>query len=167
MRTTTLIPVEEYLSTGYSPDVDYVDGAIEERNVGEKWHSLLQRRLTMALSRYGNIQVWPEQRVQVQPTRYRVPDICVTLREPDEQIFTSPPFICIEILSSEDPMNRTVRKLHDYQQFGIPFISQFDPWNRKSYRYSSTGLAEVGDENLTTGDPLVVIDLKSLFEGIG
>jgi hypothetical protein len=36
------IPVEEYLATSYRPDCDYVDGEIEERNVGEFDHSFLQ-----------------------------------------------------------------------------------------------------------------------------
>lgn len=28
------VPLEEYLRTSYEPDCDYVDGRIEERNVG-------------------------------------------------------------------------------------------------------------------------------------
>jgi hypothetical protein len=36
------IAVEEYLATSYRPDCDYVDGAIEERNVGEFDHSFLR-----------------------------------------------------------------------------------------------------------------------------
>ena len=38
----TLISVEEYLATSYRPDCDYVDGRIEERNLGEYDHSSLQ-----------------------------------------------------------------------------------------------------------------------------
>ena len=34
MSTRTLISVEEYLASTYEPDCDYVDGRIEERNVG-------------------------------------------------------------------------------------------------------------------------------------
>lgn len=37
--TPLLIPVEEYLSTAYRPDCDYVDGEVLERNVGETPHS--------------------------------------------------------------------------------------------------------------------------------
>ena len=33
--------MEEYLATSYRPDCDYVDGEIEERNLGEKEHSIL------------------------------------------------------------------------------------------------------------------------------
>src|ERR1700744_5009601 len=41
------ISVEEYLDTSYRPDCDYVNGEIEERNVGEKDHAIVQRVLTM------------------------------------------------------------------------------------------------------------------------
>ena len=39
---TTLIPIEEYLRTTYHPDRDYVDGEIQERNLGEREHARLQ-----------------------------------------------------------------------------------------------------------------------------
>ena len=37
-----LMTMEQYLRTSYSPDVDFVDGEIEERNVGESEHAELQ-----------------------------------------------------------------------------------------------------------------------------
>ncbi len=37
------VSVEEYLRTSYGPDCEYVDGRIEERNLGELEHSILQR----------------------------------------------------------------------------------------------------------------------------
>ena len=42
---SNLVPVEEYLHTAYSPDCDYVDGVVEERNVGEKDHNKAQQEL--------------------------------------------------------------------------------------------------------------------------
>jgi hypothetical protein len=45
------VPVEEYLSTAYHPDVDYIGGHLEERNVGEKEHGKLQFRITFLLKR--------------------------------------------------------------------------------------------------------------------
>src|SRR5271169_2354008 len=114
----TVISVEEYLSHTYEPDCDYVDGHIEERNLGETDHSWLQ----MAVSGYlharrkqWNITVLPEQRVQVKPARYRVPDVCVVLGpKPTEQILTKPPFLCIEILLPEDRMSRVKIRIADY-----------------------------------------------------
>lgn len=35
--------VREYLRTTWSPDREFVDGRIEERDLGEKEHSLVQR----------------------------------------------------------------------------------------------------------------------------
>ena len=45
------IPVEEYLRTPYSPDREYRDGIVLERNVGDKEHSRLQARLAQYLGR--------------------------------------------------------------------------------------------------------------------
>lgn len=50
--------------------------------MGEKDHSKMQTRLTVALANREGLHVWTEQRVQVKATRFRVPDICVTIGEP-------------------------------------------------------------------------------------
>ena len=42
MSTTALISVEEYVATSYRPDRDFIDGELQERNLGELEHSLLQ-----------------------------------------------------------------------------------------------------------------------------
>ena len=47
MASTTLISVSEYLKATYRPDCDYVDGRIEERNVGEHDHAALQAALIL------------------------------------------------------------------------------------------------------------------------
>jgi len=44
MRVETSISVEEYLRTSYDPDVEYVDGALVARNVGDWVHSPLTRQ---------------------------------------------------------------------------------------------------------------------------
>ncbi len=46
----TLISVEEYLKTSYSPDCDYVDGVVEERNLGERDHSWIQAQIASSYS---------------------------------------------------------------------------------------------------------------------
>src|ERR1700722_1379833 len=102
MAAATLVSVEEYLATSYDPDCDYVDGELEDRNVGEKDHSKLKTGLSSYLyvhRKKGGISVFVEERVHVSATRYRVPDICVTVGEPEEQVFSGPPYLCVEILS--------------------------------------------------------------------
>jgi hypothetical protein len=77
------------------------DGQIEERNWGEYDHAALQAALIIWFGQHQrewNIEVLPEQRMQISPVRLRVPDIClVSLDRPVEQILTKPPLACIEI----------------------------------------------------------------------
>src|SRR5882724_7770865 len=106
MEPTTLVSVDEYLSSVYEPECDYVDGEIEDRNVGEKDHSKLQFRIQMLLGAIPGISIFPKVRIRVSPTRFRVPDVAVYLTEPEEQVFTTPPFLVVEILSPEDRWSR-------------------------------------------------------------
>src|SRR5215472_4010574 len=95
--TRTLVSVEEYLHTVYQPDCDYVDGEVLERNMAEGDHARLQTRLSSYLfqrEKEWNITVLTEMRVQVEPKRFRIPDICVALGNEYEQILTKPPFLC-------------------------------------------------------------------------
>src|SRR5215470_14670100 len=100
MATGALISVDEYLRTSYSPDMEYVDGVVVERNVGGKPHSRIQRNLILAFgSKSSRLYVWPELRMKTVADRHRIPDVSVTLSEPDADILEEPPFIAIETLS--------------------------------------------------------------------
>src|SRR5450432_68481 len=117
MSSTTSISVSEYLNSSYSPDSDFVDGRIEERSGGEHDHAAVQAALILWFGQRQNewnIEVLPEQRIRVSPTKFRVPDIClVSLDQPVEQILTKPPLACIEILSPEDTLRRTQERIND------------------------------------------------------
>jgi len=165
MATGDMVSVKEYLSTSYRPDCDYVDGIVVERNLGERDHS----RLQMALSAYLHnrreefgISVFPEQRVQVSPTRFRVPDICVVKGKPTEQIFRTPPFICIEILSPDDRITEMQQRVQDYLNFGVPYVWILDPATRKAYRSTPGALTEISE--LRTEDPEIAVPVAALFE---
>jgi Uma2 family endonuclease len=70
------------------------------------------------------------QRVHVKATRFRVPDVCVVLgQEPDEQVFTEPPFLCVEILSKDDTMTGMQERIDDYLKFGVRYVWVLDPRN--------------------------------------
>jgi len=59
---TTLVSVEEYLSTSYPDgDCEYVDGQIVERNLGEIDHGDLQTRILFHLAAHHPISgaLWP------------------------------------------------------------------------------------------------------------
>jgi Uma2 family endonuclease len=166
MPTSELVSVNEYLHTSYRPDCDYVDGLVLERNVGERDHSALQMAISAYLynrRRELNVQVFPEWRVQVAATRFRIPDICVILgQEPQEPILRSPPFICIEILSSEDRISRVQERVDDYLVFGVPYIWIIDPRSQKAFEFDSQGMREVNE--LRTEKPEIVLPLDAVFE---
>ena len=161
------VSVYEYLHTIYEPDCDYVDGVLVERNVGEKDHGKLQQEIWFHLRQHQREWgIFPiiEQRVQISLTRYRVPDICVVAGpEPGEQIFTSPPLLCIEILSPEDRMGRMEQKIDDYLKFGVAYVWVIDPQTRQAWIYTSVARREVQDGVLRTENPDIRIALDDLF----
>ncbi|PWU04452.1 MAG: Uma2 family endonuclease [Terriglobia bacterium] len=166
MATGTLISVQEYLSTSYSPDRDYLDGMVVERTVGEKDHSRLQTDLSTYLNvraKQWRMHVYVEQRVQVKPTRFRVPDICVVAgAEPEEQIFTAPPLVCIEILSKDDRWSAVQERIDDYLSFGVPHVWVIDPRSRKAYEFTPAGMHEV--QELRIAEPDIRVPLRELFD---
>lgn len=162
---TTAATIEEYLSTSYRPDCDYVDGEVQERNLGEFDHARLQSAILAYF--YARRKEWGictvvEQRVQVSPTRFRVPDVCVVVGEPTSQIFREPPFVCIEILSPDDRLSRMNDRVNDYLQFGVPYVWILDPSTRKAWRCTPGAMVEVAE--LRTENPAMTVPLAELFD---
>ena len=167
MATRALIPVEVYLTSVYRPDCDYVDGEVLERTLGEREHSYIQAAIIsyfFARRRALNIEVYPEQRVQVKPDRYRIPDVCVVLGGTKEKIFTKPPFLCVEILSPEDRMTRVWERLHDYFEMGVPNVWVIDPENRVAHIATPTGDLLHMIDTLRTENPVLEVPLAEIFE---
>ena len=137
MPVAELIPVEEYIRSSYEPDCDYVDGELQERNLGEREHSLTQVEIAYyLLAKYPALRrrVLPEQRIQISPARFRVPDLCVQSPDaPREPILRTPPALCIEILSPEDRLSRTMQRLDDYFSIGVPVCWVIDPIGRRGW----------------------------------
>lgn len=167
MGARTLVSVEEYLSTVYEPECDYVDGELVDRHGGEKTHSKVQARLVVLFSNQKadlGIHVFPELRIRVAPKRFRVPDVCVVLgEEPAEEVLTAPPFLCIEVLSPEDEPSRFQQKVADYLAFGVPNVWVIDPWERCAFLYTHSGMRQA-DEFLETQPPKLEIRLADLFD---
>jgi Uma2 family endonuclease len=166
MVTTVLIPVSEYLATSYRPDCDYVDGEVLERNLGEIEHSWLQQRLIRRFAEYEvslKLFAFPEQRVQVKRTRFRVPDITVTRGIPEDRVFTHPPFLCIEILSPEDSMTSMQERIDDYVTFGVENIWILDPIRKKAFWADANGTYPSRTGVLHTKDSQLNVDLAPLW----
>jgi Uma2 family endonuclease len=156
MAVAPAISVEQYLNTPYRPDCDYVDGEVLERNLGERDHSDMQRRILLYLcTHYPAIadRVLPEQRVQVSATRFRIPDICVLHSDAaEEQIVLSAPALCIEILSKDDSMSAIMERVKDYFAMGVPVCWIVNPRRREGWIATPGILAEPADGVLRAGD---------------
>jgi Uma2 family endonuclease len=168
MGAATLVSVEDYLSTSYSPDREYIDGRIVERNLGEKTHSTIQANLIhylMTRRKEWGIKVYPEQRVQVSPTRFRIPDVTVVKASQfQDEIFKNPPHLCIEVLSKDDTMDYMQEKIDDYLRFGVPYIWIVNPRLRKGYVATKAGMVEAESGVLTTRDPDIWVPVAELFD---
>ena len=157
--------LQEYLRTSYRPDCEYVDGTVLERNVGLYDHSRLQG----ATGYYYNerrkdwgTQPLFAQRIQLSATRVRVPDVCVIIEEPREQVFSTAPLIFIEVLSQDDRFSEMQDRIHDYLNFGVRYVWILDPARRKAWRCTSDGMHEVSE--LRTETPETLVPLAALFE---
>lgn len=161
------ISVEEYLSTVYEHDCEYVDGKIEERDLGEFEHAYVQGLLIGLFLK--NRDAWkvyplPEQRVQTQRTHFRVPDV-VVLREGSirEPILTHPPLLAIEVQSPDIPLRKTELKAIEYLAFGIEHVWVIDPYARVAYRGTPKGLELVRDGELSVPGAQIHVSARELF----
>ena len=170
MATATHFPisVSEYLHTSYHPDCDYVDGVIEERNLGELDHAELQKAFMLWLSQHERewgIRSLPEIRVQTSPTRFRIAESAiVSVTAPREQIIQTPPVAIIEILSPEDRVPRYSVRLDDYRKMGVKHIWVIDPATRKGFDCSSGSWIEAA--SFAVSDSPIHIDLAAIFAAI-
>lgn len=164
---SSYVSVGEYLGSVYRPDVDYVDGVLEARNVGEFDHARLQKALLLLLAgqeRLGEFLVWPELRVQVAPTRFRVPDLCLLrANQKVADIVREAPIVCVEILSPRDTVQRMRARCGDYLAMGVPAVWIFDPKTRTAYVLDASGMREVREGVLRVEGMAVEVGVGEVF----
>ena len=145
---TTKVSLAEYLNNSYRPDVEYIDGELQERNAGEIEHA---RTIVAVLTWFiGRSQEWqveslPDVRVQVRQDRFRVPDVCVcAASSSDTRIVTTPPLVVVEVLSPEDRIVNYHERIADYLEMGVRGVWVIDPETRKGWDCSSGNWIETG-----------------------
>ncbi len=161
------VSVGEYLGSVYRPDVDYVDGVLEARNVGEFDHADVQTQLATLLrarqSEWG-VRVVTEVRVQVATTRFRIPDICVLRAYVGrEQIIRTAPLVCVEVLSPRDTLKRMRARCGDYLAMGVPVVWILDPETRMAYVLDAAGMRELLEGVLRVEGTAVEVGVMEVF----
>lgn len=166
--TIPLVSAEEYLNSGYHPDVEFVDGVLVERGVPTIAHGLLQIMLGEYFRRHRKqfgFAVLSEVRTQiVAGSRYRIPDVMICpVPLPSGKIVDSPPWAIIEILSPEDSLPQQLARFRDYERIGVRHMVLLDPEGLIAYRFENRALIESHFTSLELPTGSLPFDTEALF----
>lgn len=164
MANATLLGIDEYLKTSYRPDREYIDGELRERNMGKWDHARVQYLLAGWFLQHESL--WgvvgsTEQRMQVSPTRVRIPDVAVMRAEEQPDVTTEPPLLVIEVLSPDDSYSDTEERAGDYWKMGVKTVWIIDPKTRSGRMCS--GAEWVRAERLVVAGTPIYVELEELF----
>ena len=105
--------------------------------------------------------------MQVSPTRFRVPDICILRRgAPADQIVRTAPLICIEILSPEDTLSRLDVKVEDYLRMGVEHVWVVNPASRVGWVCTAQGWNHPADHRFTVPGTDIYVSLDETFRAL-
>lgn len=165
MAASTLVSLEQYLATTYSPDMEYIGGELKEASVVMTAHGALLSLLSQWFANHGRewgIRVAVEARTQVSPDNVRLPDVVVGPRGRWPQVLLKPPLIVIEILSPSDSAQELVEKIGDYLRMGIPNIWIINSDERSGFAVRPDAPARLVSRLEVPNSPIYV-DLPELF----
>ena len=161
------ITVGEYLGSVYRPDVDYVDGNLEERNVGEIDHATVQKMILLALTEFedlAGVYAIQETRVQVHATRFRVPDVTLIATEhvPPGSLRKhrcSAWRYCLH----ETPSWTMRQRCMDYIRTGVPEVWIFDLETETAYVLCGDEFFQASGEILHLGTCDIILNIPEVY----
>ena len=165
--TPVFVPLAEYLETTYRPDRDWIDGETKERKVGEQSHARIQSYFAYLFRLHASkwkVRGLTEQRLQVLPDRFRIPDVClIPLNDPLIEVLPTPPLLCIEILSRDDRMSDIQERVEDYLAMGVPAVWVVDPRRRRAYEALPGGALQPVPAELALAGTDIRIPVAEVF----
>jgi hypothetical protein len=83
---------------------------------------------------------------------------------PDEEVFTSPPYLCIEVMSPDDTFAALQERLDEYLKFSVPNVWVVDAFFKgdgifRGSRVTAEGWAIPADGIMRTSDGRVAMPL--------
>jgi Uma2 family endonuclease len=168
--TLPLVPVDEYLSTSYEQDVEFVDGVLVEKGMPTIFHQLLSAILLRWFHQYGRdfgIKALADVRTQIiARARYRLPDVMVfSIPIHVGRVMTSVPDVVIEIQSPDDRHADIVVRFDDYEKLGVAHLILMDPETFIAWRYRDKSLVRTDFQFLElAGRPNMPFDTDGIFD---
>jgi Uma2 family endonuclease len=152
-----VVAAEEYLSTTYEPEREYVRGVLVERASATPAHDLVKNAAAEHLRHHagtGGFVIAEDCRVELVPGAvYRVPDIVVAEVEAVVgSVLRSVPMAVIEVLSASDRLTDIVLRCREFWKRGVPEILILDPENSTSFCLLNGRMVECALDYLTLPD---------------
>jgi Uma2 family endonuclease len=154
-----IVPVEEYLSTTYRPNCEYINGVLRPKPMPTRKHGLMQSWLAELIRRgFPEFEAASEVTVRIQPNRYLVPDLLVQRRDRIQDPYPiDPVHLCVEILSPDDRMSEVFAKCEEYHAWGVPDTWIVDPEALRGWVYRNGERPhEVADTGSLTAEDIAV-----------
>jgi Uma2 family endonuclease len=126
--------LEEFhrLYDGQKPYREYWFGDAVPKTGGTSLHGAVQLSLALLLKR-GSWKVALEVRLKIVPYAQPVPDIIASRDKIEQPYPTKPMEICVEILSPEDRLKKTIQKAGYYLDWGVQCCWIVDPGTRTAW----------------------------------
>ena len=167
-ESTTLVTVDEYLSTTYKPACDYLDGVLRQKSMPTWNHSVIQSQISYLVIRdFPAFRTGSEVTVRLSPTLYLVPDLIVQAVSHIQRPYpTDPVHLCVEILSPDDRLSETISKCEQYHAWGVPFVWIIDPDERRAWEFpQGHRLHEIREDGTMTAGP-IALALADVFRAL-
>lgn len=145
--TQLLISAEEYLTSSYRPDKEFINGVLVERGMPTPAHSALAMLVGahfFALRHQFGYAVLPDCRTQIiERARYRIPDVMLCPKPvPKGRVCDVVPWVVIEVLSPDDTLSGTRARFLDYRGIGVSELVLMDPEECVAFRFEGGSLIE-------------------------
>ena len=86
--------------------------------------------------------------------------------KPTEQIFRTPPFLAVEILSKKDRKRTILERIGDYLACGVRYVWVIDPRSQEGWVHTTAGIEQVKDGILSTQDLVLEMSLPEIFAAL-
>jgi Uma2 family endonuclease len=172
VMNAALIDVQEYLSTSYEPDMEFINGILVERNVGSIPHSRLLGILIGYLQQNcGDAIVLPGARLLMGAAanrKYRIPDVMVVERPiTPGKVVTDVPALTIEIISPDDRFDEVLEKCVEYAALRVPNVVVLDPDHKRLYMFTESALCIMQSAIVTFPKSKRSLEIAgSIFDGL-